>query len=58
MVGRLKTYATSAVLPLRPGSWWYRVRGINGAAHGDQTMSWSNPVSLSIATPTFAVVAN
>jgi len=57
-VGTLKTYATSAVLPLKPGSWWYRVRGINGAASGDQTMTWSNPVSLSIATPTFAVVAN
>ena len=25
----MQTFSTSAVLPLKPGTWWYRVRGIN-----------------------------
>ena len=57
-VGATKTYATSATLPLKPGTWWYRVRGLNSSAQGEQRMSWSKPASLSIATPTFAIVEN
>ncbi len=57
-VGTTKTFATSSVLPLNPGTWWYRVRGLNSSAQGEQRMSWSKPVSLSIATPTFAIVEN
>jgi hypothetical protein len=57
-VGNLTTHATSATLPLRPGTWWYRVRGINNSIQGDQRMSWSTPMPLSIATPTFAIVGN
>ena len=54
--GALRTYATSAVLPIGPGSWFYRVRGINDALPGIQAMSWSSPVPIRIAAPKFAVV--
>jgi hypothetical protein len=54
--GRHSTPATSVMLPLRSGTWWYRVRGINPYLPGNQKMSWSNPVRLRIATPTFRVV--
>ena len=54
--GRQQTPATSAMLPLRAGTWWYRVRGINPYLPGNQKMSWSNPVRLRIASPTFRVV--
>ena len=39
--GSLKTPATSAMLPLTPGTWWYRVRGINDPLPDNQLMSWS-----------------
>jgi len=54
--GRLTTHSTSAVLPLAPGRWWYRVRGIDDALPGSQAMSWSSPVPIRIAAPKFAVV--
>ncbi len=57
-VGTLKTHATSATLPLTPGTWWYRVRAINGSIQGDPRMSWSAAMPISIATPTFSVVEN
>ena len=54
--GRHSTPATSAMLPLKAGTWWYRVRGINPYLPGNQKMSWSNPVRLKIAKPTFRVI--
>jgi hypothetical protein len=58
VAGRLKTRATSAVLPLAPGTWWYRVRGLNpGIPAGSTAMNWSRlPASLVVAKPTFRVV--
>jgi len=53
--GSLSTYATSAMLPLEPGTWWYRVRGINPHINGNTKMSWSAPLRLTIAKPTFSV---
>ena len=52
------TSATAVTLPLRPGTWFYRVRGINYSVPttGAQPMSWSDPVELRIAKPTFRVV--
>jgi hypothetical protein len=51
------TYGTSAVLPLTPGTWWYRVRGINLALPtGARAMAWSKTRALVVAKPTFAVV--
>jgi len=55
--GEKLTYATSALLPLEPGSWFYRVRGINFSLPGTaRAMTWSKPVGLSVSRPTFTVV--
>ena len=50
---------TATTLPLKPGNWWYRVRGINSALpQGHQFMSWSQPLHLTVATPKFRLVAS
>jgi len=55
--GEKLTYGTSALLPLEPGRWFYRVRGINFSMPGTaRAMTWSDPIELTVATPTFAVV--
>ena len=54
--GHVKTPATSAVLPLQPGTWFYRVRGVNDSIPGNQNMQWSGVAKVQIAKPTFAVV--
>jgi hypothetical protein len=55
--GERLTYGTSAMLPLEPGRWFYRVRGINFSMPGTaRAMSWSAPIELRVAKPTFAVV--
>ena len=54
--GRLRTSATSAVLPLAPGHWYYRVRGINDALPVIEAMTWSPPVSIRIAAPRFLLL--
>jgi hypothetical protein len=53
------TFSTGATLPLKPGTWYYRVRGINlslpaGAA---QQMAWSTPVGLVVTKPKFKIVS-
>jgi hypothetical protein len=51
--GRL-TFSTSMVLPLTPGTWYYRVRGFNfNLPTGVQQMGWSSPEQLVVTTPTF-----
>ena len=50
------TGPSSAVLPLRPGRWFYRIRGVNDSLPGIQAMSWSTQVPIRIAAPKFAVV--
>ena len=56
-VGSLETPSTSALLPLTPGSWHYRVRGISLALPaGGRQMSWSDPVALRVAKPKFRIV--
>jgi hypothetical protein len=54
--GSIRTPATSAMLPLAPGTWYYRVRGINDSLRGNQMMSWSAPTSIVITRPSFKVV--
>ena len=50
-------FETSALLPLRPGTWWYRVRGINyQLPTGAQQMSWSTAARVDVAKPRFRVV--
>jgi hypothetical protein len=55
--GSVKTYATSALLDLAPGTWHYRVRGLNQTQLRRAEMAWSAPVRVKIARPTFAVVS-
>jgi hypothetical protein len=53
----LQTFATSATLPLKPGTWYYRVRGINFSVPGGANqMSWSNSVRLVVTKPRFVVI--
>ena len=55
--GTLETPSTSITLPLTPGRWHYRVRGISLALPaGGRQMSWSDPVPLRVAKPTFRVI--
>ncbi len=59
------TASTSAVLPLTPGTWYYRVRGFDyslpspqaGDPSNAQAMSWSDPVKIVVAPPLYRVVA-
>jgi len=53
--GRLVTRSTSAVVKLAPGLWYYRVRGLNAAQVGTPAMTWSAPVAVKVARPTFKI---
>jgi hypothetical protein len=51
------TWATSATLPLSPGTWYYRVRGLDFLMMGTKAqMSWSDPVRVVVTKPRFRVV--
>ena len=53
----MMTLNTSAVLPLQPGTWYYRVRGYDySLPEGAQAMSWSDPQKVVATRPIFAVV--
>jgi hypothetical protein len=55
--GSVSTYSTSVSLPLTPGLWYYRIRGVDSSIPGSQQqMSWSEPLALRVAKPTFRVV--
>jgi hypothetical protein len=55
--GSAETPSTSATLPLTPGKWYYRVRGVSLALPiAGRQMSWSDPVAIRIAKPTFKIV--
>jgi hypothetical protein len=50
------TLATSAVLPLAPGTWWYRVRGVSwNLPSNAQFMGWSEPARIVVTRPKFRV---
>jgi len=52
------TPATSAILPLTIGTWYYRVRGFDyNLPAGTQMLSWSDTEQLALAPPTFKVTA-
>ena len=55
-LGSLLTGATSSLLPLEPGSWYYRVRGYNYSFLKRPQMAWSTPTALKVSKPTFSVV--
>jgi hypothetical protein len=51
------TFSTSDVLPLKAGTWWYRVRGIDyNLPTGVQQMGWSDPQKLVVSPPKFKLV--
>jgi hypothetical protein len=51
------TPVTSTVLSLSPGTWYYRVRGLNlQMPNGAQGMSWSSVRVVRIGRPSFRVV--
>jgi hypothetical protein len=51
------TFNSSVVLPLKAGTWYYRVRGFNiNLPTGAQQMSWSDPAKIVVAKPKFKVV--
>lgn len=55
----MMTLNTSVVLPLEPGTWYYRVRGYDySLPTGAQAMSWSDPQQIVATRPTFAVVGS
>jgi hypothetical protein len=55
--GKRLTYNTSFVLPLRPGTWYYRVRGYDyNLPTGAQEMAWSQPVKIIVAPPKLRIV--
>jgi hypothetical protein len=52
------TPGTAAVLPLgsKPGSYWYRVRGLDySLPTGAQQMGWSDPANIVVTKPTFQI---
>lgn len=50
------TFSNSAILPLKPGTWYYRVRGFNyNLPTGVQQMGWSDPEKLVVTAPKFKV---
>jgi len=52
------TMATSAILPLRPGTWWYRVRGFDyNLPTGSQQMAWSTPQRIVVAKPSYKIAS-
>jgi hypothetical protein len=53
--GSAFTYATSSVLQLGAGVWYYRVRGLNAAQIGTPAMAWSAPVAVKVVRPTFRI---
>jgi len=53
--GSALTYATSSVLQLGTGLWYYRVRGLNAAQVGTPAMTWSAPVAVKVVRPTFRI---
>jgi hypothetical protein len=56
-VGSQMTKATSFVLPVTPGTWYYRVRGFDfSLPSGSQQMSWSDPAKLVVSKPVFKIV--
>ena len=55
--GAQVTWATSATLPLSPGTWYYRVRGLDYLMIGSKPqLSWSDPVKVVVTKPRFRVV--
>ena len=51
------TYSTSTLLSLKPGVWYYRVRGLNLGQLRNPYMSWSTPIRVVVARPKFSLIS-
>jgi hypothetical protein len=53
------TYATSTVLPVGPGKWYYRIRGVNlhsiVQTPAGESMAWSTVQKLVVTRPVFKI---
>jgi hypothetical protein len=57
IAGRKFTWGSSLTLPLAPGTWYYRVRGLDFVMTGSKPqLSWSDPVKLVVTKPRYRVV--
>ena len=57
VAGTHLTLATSLVLNLKPGTWYYRVRGYDyNLPTGAQEMAWSTPTKIVVAAPKLHIV--
>jgi hypothetical protein len=55
--GSQVTWSTALTLPVPPGTWYYRVRGLDLFMTGSKPqLSWSAPVRLVVTKPRFRVV--
>ncbi|HEY2355713.1 MAG TPA: hypothetical protein VGH79_12530 [Gaiellaceae bacterium] len=55
--GKRLTWDTSMVLPLKPGTWFYRVRGYDyNLPTGAQELAWSQPVRIVVAAPKLRIL--
>ena len=55
--GSQLTWGTSLTLPLGPGTWYYRVRGLDYLMSGSKPqMSWSDPTRVVVTKPRFRIV--
>jgi hypothetical protein len=55
--GNLFTFSTATTLQLKPGTWHYRVRGIDlSLPTGAAQMTWSNKIAIVVAKPKFKLV--
>ena len=53
--GKRTTLSTSSLLSLKPGLWYYRVRGLNSTQVGTPAMTWSAPAAVRVIRPTFRI---
>ena len=53
--GSRRTHATSTLLNVKPGLWYYRVRGLNNTQVGTPAMTWSAPAAVRVVRPVFRV---
>jgi hypothetical protein len=55
--GSQLTWSTSLTLPLAPGTWYYRVRGLDFLMSGTKPqMSWSDPARVVVTKPRVRVI--
>lgn len=54
--GKAETGSTALMLPVEPGTWYYRVRGLNNSLPKKPQMTWSLPVQINVSKPEFKVV--